>query len=105
MELKFDQQKWLQNLRVVLIAPLWNWNDQLMILIFPRFESSNRTFMELKFQMSPFWIVFPIVLIAPLWNWNEVAESILISEEASSNRTFMELKFEGPFNLHILWEF
>ena len=54
----------------VLIAPLWNWNNQLL---------------NIQFYLD-------VVLIAPLWNWNAFAPSVNRETNIGSNRTFMELK-------------
>ena len=111
--------------RGVLIAPSWNWNFILVIGFFFHI-SSNRTFMELKWNNITGKPSTFAVLIAPSWNWNCIYRIFFVSLRGSnrtfmelkynyyvlsrlrnvgSNRTFMELKFEGPFNLHILWEF
>ena len=70
MELKLVQAAVSEQLFVVLIAPLWNWNVGTGA---PPFwvVGSNRTFMELKFAH---------VAIERFLN-------------ARSNRTFMELKY------------
>ena len=56
---------------VVLIVPLWNWNNETFKLGYNGFSRSNRTFMELK--------------LLSLWKYT--------IEIVCSNRTFMELKY------------
>ena len=99
----------------VLIAPLWNWNQDDVQEHHP-WLCSNRTFMELKLReqrisvltmilvlIAPLWnwnSSFPSVrmspwgvLIAPLWNWNATWRARRRNGSSCSNRTFMELKF------------
>ena len=91
MELKLAYVSKLYTEPIVLIAPLWNWNNYLKRLQPHRFRCSNRTFMELK-SRKMFDLYLEVgVLIAPLWNWNE-CDGEQYRAERSSNRTFMELK-------------
>ena len=71
MELKCTSRDCSSTNCSVLIAPLWNWNTVLTIII------KNRVF----------------VLIAPLWNWNYSTPLNWPTSKSSSNRTFMELKY------------
>ena len=114
MELKFPTPCPSELSRIVLIAPLWNWNWNKDVPPHPRFLGSNRTFMELKYfsyhkktrdyfvLIAPLWnwnwcfrysVIRKIqVLIAPLWNWN-VSRPGSSCRRPRSNRTFMELKY------------
>ena len=77
MELKCHYafaQKWNG---IVLIAPLWNWNDGYEGMAFCRWTGSNRTFMELKLHKTVAMEAVMPVLIAPLWNWNLLSEFVL----------------------------
>ena len=69
MELKWRRRRTRRPPRVVLIAPLWNWNGGI------RHRGRN----------------LDGVLIAPLWNWNLDRFNGGLPR-ARSNRTFMELK-------------
>ena len=55
--------------RVVLIVPLWNWNDAKQQYSTDH-EGSNCTFMELKYRFGAVLSKETLVLIVPLWNWN-----------------------------------
>ena len=102
---------------IVLIVPLWNWNNCWKKHLLLRL-SSNRTFMELKSRLevirrfNKFVLIVPLwnwnlnltivlaswmlVLIVPLWNWNFATLKTPVAE-FSSNRTFMELKWHQVF--------
>ena len=54
----------------VLIVPLWNWNIYSGVLWICSTLCSNRTFMELKYQILKIMHYSTAVLIVPLWNWN-----------------------------------
>ena len=105
---------WINQSKLVLIVPLWNWNSR-MVRNWPLpFSSSNRTFMELKYRdvvqrhrrhpvlIVPLWnwnVIYlftgrakGLVLIVPLWNWN-FATAHTTATLCCSNRTFMELKW------------
>ena len=93
MELKW-QKTWRRRVRhSVLIAPLWNWNGDLVyihgslriVLIAPLW---NWNFQAKEIRRS-----LELVLIAPLWNWNYIETVIPDKADNRSNRTFMELKF------------
>ena len=107
----YQKEYWSKH--YVLIAPLWNWNQQMQKLV-ESILSSNRTFMELKYARSKdgrnetlcsnrtFMELKSAkarlaqqrksVLIAPLWNWN-LLRLPFRTPCARSNRTFMELKW------------
>ena len=97
MELKWSRGGHIENLSIVLIAPLWNWNEGWELCDGCRTPGSNRTFMELKFV----WVVgnasLVAVLIAPLWNWNfrllayhKIANDVLIAPLWNWNSSFKE---------------
>ena len=97
---------------VVLIVPLWNWND-LTASTNALSTGFNRTFMELKCNTAVTQNTIPFrfnrtfmelkfihvrirsrvvsVLIVPLWNWN-IQGTTGESPCDCFNRTFMELK-------------
>ena len=116
MELKYIWAfQMIQIWELVLIVPLWNWNNvgavnekpllcsnrtfmELKLLKIMRRasqrQSSNRTFMELKYGSACLDSTsLQYVLIVPLWNWNRWRVSRDYWQQGS-NRTFMELKFQ-----------
>ena len=69
MELKFETKHHHSFRGVVLIVPLWNWNEGWEDMGNGQ-EGFNRTFMELKYGLELVEIAEGVVLIVPLWNWN-----------------------------------
>ena len=59
---------WIES---VLIVPLWNWNKDTIADNKTTIHRFNCTFMELKCRSSIDWRYIKLcVLIVPLWNWN-----------------------------------
>ena len=69
MELKFAKVAACDVVYIVLIVPLWNWND------------------DAAGAMS----IVSAVLIVPLWNWNALCRKERLRDKCF-NCTFMELK-------------
>ena len=90
MELKYYNYYDEYIMTLVLIVPLWNWNDRVQTLS-GFFCCFNRTFMELKLTFASGTGTHPFVLIVPLWNWNPTHEAAMFLKTCF-NRTFMELK-------------
>ena len=102
---------------LVLIVPLWNWNDWALsllgsrrrVLIVPLWNWNifllRVMLQDLKVLIVPLWnwnsfarvslVNKFVVLIVPLWNWNLLLVIIQRLKDGS-NRTFMELKFFSP---------
>ena len=97
MELKSKIMRDIRNFELVLIVPLWNWNE---IRAAPTSGTIgfNRTFMELKFVNGNVLGDYAGVLIVPLWNWN-FPTFCWIGCTFGFNRTFMELKSFSVENL------
>ena len=91
MELKFARRINDCTLFVVLIEPLWNWNELRPSFVLAA-RRLNRTFMELKFHPARYRRYPQRVLIEPLWNWNIFFGIESVVGNRSLNRTFMELK-------------
>ena len=99
---------------IVLLVPLWNWNNTNSISVRSSWMCFTRTFMELKLGsvqqqraaiavlLVPLWnwnITEPTpdnnpepVLLVPLWNWNKSAYGLEKLRGKGFTRTFMELK-------------
>ena len=98
MELKWAFNRSSIWARVVLIVPLWNWNDKggdpeefkQMVLIVPLWNWNETP----RRYHHAWWIV----LIVPLWNWNTESRPVTDMGQGS-NRTFMELKWRSRLTL------
>ena len=70
MELKLLADSKELRKHIVLIVPLWNWNEDMNEWAKAMGQGSNRTFMELKLVNYKWGGTMAQVLIVPLWNWN-----------------------------------
>ena len=82
---------------VVLIVPLWNWNDPAGADPAGPDPGFNRTFMELKlwFRYKHHWDT--LVLIVPLWNWN--------THGAEFGRPYYGVLIVPLWNWNLVWHF
>ena len=99
LELKRQYGGVLWSLRLLIIAPFWNWNKC------TRLRMSRPT----NLIIAPFWNWNGIVtntyvdgiplIIAPFWNWNLIREMINYQCQQAYNRTILELKHCWRFSL------